>query len=66
MAIRLFTLIRREDWAAEAAMKLPPAGLLDRPVSDQPHHELRVTVICVAMVLVAAAALTIGFNGLTN
>ncbi|WP_306003234.1 hypothetical protein [Brevundimonas sp. C43] len=47
-------------------MKLPPAGLLDRPVSDQPHHGLRVTVICVAMVLVAAAALTIWFNALTN
>lgn len=47
-------------------MKLPPAGLLDRPVSDQPPHGLRVTVICIAMVLVAAAALTIGFNGLTN
>ncbi|QCQ97774.1 hypothetical protein [Brevundimonas sp. SGAir0440] len=66
MAIRLFTLIRREDWAAEAAMKLPPAGLLDRPLSDQPHHGLKVTVICVAMVLVAAAALTIWFNGLTS
>ena len=66
MVIRLFTLIRREDWAAEAAMKLPPAGLLDRPVSDPLHHGLRVTVICVALVLVAAAALMIGFNGLAS
>ncbi|ANC53405.1 hypothetical protein A4249_06890 [Brevundimonas sp. GW460-12-10-14-LB2] len=64
MAIRLFTLIRREDWAAEAAMKLPPAGLLDRPISDQPHHGLRITIVGIALVLILAAALTIAINGL--
>jgi hypothetical protein len=37
-----------------------------KDMSLQPHHGLRVTVICVALVLIAAAALTIGFNGLTN
>lgn len=48
----------------KAAIKLSPAALLDRPVSDQPHQGLRVTVIGTALVIVLAAALTIAINGL--
>lgn len=64
--IRLFTLVRRERWATAAAMALPPAGLLDRPVSDQPQTRIRIAIIGTALILIAAAALTIAYNGLTS
>ncbi len=62
--LRALALLKRDELVMDLAMKLPPAGLIDHPVSDQPHNGLRLTIVCSAMVLIAAAALTIWFNGL--
>ncbi|WP_291535642.1 hypothetical protein [Brevundimonas sp.] len=65
-AIRLLFLLLPERLALRTAMKLPPAGLLDTPTSPQPRDGVRVAVISGAMVLVAAAILTVAYNGLTS
>lgn len=65
-AIRLLFLLLPERLALRTAMKLPPAGLLDPPASPQPRDGVRVAVVSGAMVLVAAAILTIAYNGLTS
>ncbi|QFU30261.1 hypothetical protein [Brevundimonas sp. Bb-A] len=63
-ALRVLALLRRDDLVADLAMKLPPAGLLDRPVSDRPCFRIRLTFLMTAGILVAAGVLVVAINGL--
>ncbi|WP_374322613.1 hypothetical protein [Brevundimonas sp.] len=62
--LRALTLLRRDQLVVEAAMRLPPAGLIDRPVPDRPCFRVRLTLVMTAVILIAAGLLTVAINGL--
>ncbi|PZU71644.1 MAG: hypothetical protein DI531_15380 [Brevundimonas sp.] len=62
--LRALALLKRDDLVMDMAMKLPAAGLIDRPVSDRPCFRVRLTFVLTAVILISAGLLTVAINGL--